>query len=95
MGGGAVSSTKLLPDSWSRPAIEAVGIPAHAAMTTVETGVFRSDTIRLDLFVGNPVDSSLELAADEDSSGSLLDYFIDSAEAGPGICFGNASSISA
>ena len=81
LGGGAISSTKLIPDTWTKPVVNTIGIPAHALTTPAEgTGVFRTNGSIEVGALDQAVDEQ-QIAADDQFSGSVMDYFIESAEA--------------
>ena len=84
-GGGAVTSSKMLPDAWTKPVVEAVLIPAHAQTSGRGRiqGVFRTMGPIGGMGMGmhdNFGDSKQLIASakenDEGVTSSVMDFFI-------------------
>jgi len=65
-GGGAVIAGRALPESWTRPVVEAVILPAHAALSSspppVEPVVYDFDCMDASFIITNPVPGTLHVA---------------------------------
>lgn len=40
VGGGVVSAGSMMPDNWTKTAVQTIVLPAHAQTSTVSTGTF-------------------------------------------------------
>jgi hypothetical protein len=83
-GGGALTAAKITPEQWTKPVVEAVVLPSHAATSVVRGtsspfGNFSSGLVTVDTV--NPI--SEQLLADEPISEELLEFFMPSANAQP------------
>lgn len=83
-GGGALTAAKITPEQWTKPVVEAVMLPSHAATSIIRGasspfGNFSSGVVTVDTV--DPI--SEQLLADEPISKELLEFFMPSAHAQP------------
>ena len=83
-GGGVATSTKFLPDTWTQPVIDTVLVPSHGQSSpdpNFPTGIFQGGPTE---FAQLDQDSDVQqLISESQPNSSVLDFFIDAAEAMP------------